>query len=169
MLCTKEWNAKVSFSSSLSSFLNSNSNVLVNGNFDDYEVKMLFESRKFSLFNISTVSHPHSAVLIVWVSKHASVSFSLSLIICYIHKFKRWCFNSLSNAVLIGWVSKHAITKSYIQKVMYWSTDNNNDVEMLFESRKLLHLNIFTPSHVLLNCLGVKTFFNRKQINRAKE
>ena len=47
---------------------------------------------------------------------------------------------SLSNAVLIGWVSKHAITitKSYIKKVMYWSTDNNNDVEKLFESRKLL-------------------------------
>ena len=160
--------ASVSFSSSLSSFLNSNSNVLVNGNFDDYDVKMLFESRKFSLFNISTLSHPHSTVLIVWVSKHASVSFSLSLIICYIHEFKRRCFNSLSNAVIIGWVSKHAITENYIQKVMYWSTDNNNDVEMLFESRKLLHLNIFTPSHLLLNCLGVKTCFNRKQRNRAK-
>ena len=48
-----------------SSFLHSNSNVLVNGNFDDYEVKMLFESRKFSLFNISTLAHPHSAILIV--------------------------------------------------------------------------------------------------------
>ena len=39
-----------------SSFLPSNSNVLVNGNSDDYEVKMLFESRKFSLFNISTLA-----------------------------------------------------------------------------------------------------------------
>ena len=31
---------------------------------------------------------------------------------------------------------------------MYCSTDNNNDVEMLSESRKLLLLNISTPSHL---------------------
>ena len=48
-----------------------------------------FESRKFSLFDISTLSLPHSADLMVWVSKHASVSFSLTLIICYILMFKR--------------------------------------------------------------------------------
>ena len=51
----------------------------------------------------------------------------------------------------------------------YWSTDSNNDVEMLFESSKLLLLNISTPSHlpaVLIVWVSKHTSTERKETER---
>ena len=52
--------------------------------------------------------------------------------------------------------------KSYAQKVMYLSTDNNNDVEMLFESRKLLLLNISNPSQLQSELSGCQNMLQQK-------
>ena len=67
-----------------------------------------------------------------------------------LHYFIQKVMFQLSLQQSLNWLSVKTCSykKIYIQKVMYCSTDNNNDVEMLSESRKLLLLNISTPSHL---------------------
>ena len=89
-----------------------------------------------------------------------------------LHYYIQKVMFQLSLKQSLNWLSVKTCSykKIYIQKVMYCSTDNNNDVRNAFWIQEAYTVKHFysLPSACSLNCLGVKTYFNRKQINREK-